>query len=89
MSAETGKEGIILVITPALVAILLNYERRKGSPLTEEEVIEIRDNADCIAMLPEDAEKIEAARGYTDIDPEDVWDEWQAFRAEFPTLDNQ
>ncbi|KAB0290898.1 hypothetical protein F2P58_03340 [Vibrio fortis] len=67
---------------PALVAILLNKEKEKGSPLTENEVLDIRDNAVCM-MLPISArEKIEESRGYLDLNPEYVWEQWQQARIE-------
>ena len=45
-----AEESIEIVPVPALVAVLLNKEKEKGSPLTEDEVINIRDGAACIAM---------------------------------------
>ena len=71
-----------LVIIPALVAILLNAEQDKGSPLTEAEVIAIRDSAECIAMPASVAAEVQAKRGYPDIDPEAAWVEWQRVRTE-------
>jgi len=69
-----------LVIVPALVAILLNAEKEKGGQLTEAEVIGIRDSAQCIAMPASAAAAVEAERGYSDIDPEAAWTEWQRVR---------
>lgn len=71
-----------LVITPALVAILLNTEQAKGSPLTEAEVLAVRDSAQCIAMPASVAAEVEAKRGYPDIDPEAAWIEWRRVRTE-------
>ncbi|MFC7091610.1 hypothetical protein ACFQH5_18870 [Halomonas salifodinae] len=71
---------------PALVAVLLSKEREKGSPLTESEVLEVRDNAACM-MLPLSArEKMEEARGYPDIDPEFSWEHWQEARRQFDQI---
>ena len=53
---EEPKERLVPTPIPALVAILLNKEREKGSPLTEDEVLEIRDNAVCM-MLQSQQEK--------------------------------
>lgn len=73
---------IIITCMPTLVSTLLNREQKKGSPLTEQEVLEIRDNAPSIA-LPEDvAAKVEAERGYKDIDADSVWEEWQKARVD-------
>lgn len=46
-------DGLIIYPVPSLVATLLNRERTKGSPLTEEEVIQIRDTCPAIAMPPD------------------------------------
>ena len=70
------------VFIPALSAILLNAEDEKGSPLTNNEVIEIRDSAAVIMMEEIDAEKMVESRGYDDLDPENVWYDWQMVRRE-------
>jgi hypothetical protein len=75
-------DPLCLVIIPALVAILLNAERQKGSPLTEAEVIAFRDDADCIAMPASVAAEVEVKRGYPDILAEAAWVEWQRVRTE-------
>ena len=81
-SEDDPADPLRLVITPALVAILLNAEQAKGSPLTEAEVVAIRDSAQCIAMPASVAAEVEAQRGYPDIDPEAAWIEWQRVRTE-------
>lgn len=75
-------ESLILYPVPSLVATLLNRERAKGSPLTEAEVIDIRDHCQVIAVTPDVAKEMDEARGYLDIDPEQCWDEWQRARKE-------
>ena len=75
-------DPLCLVIIPALVAILLNAEHEKGAPLTEAEVIAIRDGAECIAMPTSVAAEVESKRGYTDIVAELAWVEWQRVRIE-------
>lgn len=70
------KEGLQIVPVPALVAILLNREEEKGAPLTEEEVCYTRDNCECIAMPSYALDEINRKRGYNDIDPANVWEEW-------------
>ncbi len=65
---------------PSLVALLGSRESEKGSPLTEEEVIEIRDSAH-VVMSPVDIyKKVSESRGYDDIDPEFAWEEWKRVR---------
>ncbi|WP_296739451.1 hypothetical protein [Mesorhizobium sp.] len=73
---------LIIYISPSLVATLLNRERAKGSPLTEEEVIQIRDSCPAIVLTQEDARRMDESRGYLDIDPEKCWEEWQRVRLE-------
>lgn len=82
------EEELIPVPVPALVAVLLNKEKEKGTPLTEQEVIEIRDNAACIMMPISTITKMEESRGYPDIDPEYVWEHWQEARVELIENEN-
>ncbi len=70
----------VAVFTPPLVTTLLRAEREKASPLTNEEVIRIRDEARCTMERPSTAAAIANARGYRDVDPENCWVEWQAVR---------
>ena len=79
MAAE---EALVAVFVPALVTLLHQAESEKGEPLTEDEVIDIRDKAVCITMKYSQAQAVEAKRGYPDIDPDNVWAEWQAVRSE-------
>jgi hypothetical protein len=75
-------EKLIYVFMPTLASLLLNAERSKGAPLTYEEVIAVRDKATCV-MVPEGvAAQIEEKRGYSDIDPENCWEEWNTLRPE-------
>ena len=73
-------EALLIVPTPALVAVLLAAEKQKGAPLTEADVLRIRDGAECTAMPAHAAQKVAEARGYPDIDPQRAWQEWQIFR---------
>ncbi|HWU95522.1 MAG TPA: hypothetical protein VN029_07980 [Sphingomonas sp.] len=80
MSADSSDEDELLIIpVPALVAVLLNLRATKGQELTQEEVLTCRDKAECIAMPRYAAEEVILARGYDDIDPENVWEEWSSF----------
>jgi hypothetical protein len=79
---KMAKGELIIFCVPSLVSTLLNREKAKGSPLTEAEVLGIRDTAPAIAMPPDVAAKVEAERGYKDIDPENCWEEWQRARLE-------
>lgn len=73
---------LIPVFMPALVVLLNHAERQKGSPLTEAEVLAIRDNGVCMMMRVEHAIALDEKRGYNDIDPERVWEQWQEARAQ-------
>jgi hypothetical protein len=74
-------EKLLPVFTPALHALLLALEEEaKGKALTKQQVETIRDRGVCITMEPRDAQKLERARGYSDLDPELVWDQWQIVR---------
>lgn len=75
-------DDLILTPVPALVAVLLAKEKEKGESLTRDEVEKIRDQAACIAMHRDAREKVDESRGYRDIDPERVWEEWQKVRRE-------
>jgi uncharacterized protein YegJ (DUF2314 family) len=85
----TDDDQLIPVFVPALFAVLILAEDKKGEPLTPEEVIEIRDKCQCIMMTVADARKMDDTRG-RDIDPENSWYDWQRVRREFgrkPDLD--
>jgi hypothetical protein len=73
---------IVIVPVPALVVTLKHAEDRKGSPLTESEVLALRDSASCIALPRAEAASFIEARGYSDIDPRKCWEDWQRVRLE-------
>src|SRR5215204_4255459 len=73
-------EPIVPTPIPALVQMLGLKEREKGMPLTEEEVIDIRDNAVCMMLPISAARKMAEARWFPDLDPEFVWEQWQDVR---------
>ena len=77
------KDSTVIVPVPSLIATLVDKEKRKGAALTEEEVLFIRDNCTCIAMTVEQERHLEASRGYVDLDPERVWEQWQKTRHQF------
>jgi hypothetical protein len=73
--------ALIPVFIPALIVLLRQDERAKGSPLTAEEVTAIRDRALCVRLPRDLARQILSERGFADIDPLDTWEEWKAYRA--------
>ena len=74
---------LIIYPVPSLVSTLLNRERAKGRPLTEAEVLQIRDACPAMAVPPDVARAMDEERGYKDIDPEDCWEQWQMARKDF------
>ncbi len=74
-------DPLCLVFVPALVSLLKAAEDRKGSPLSEDEVLEIRDNATAIAVPFSAGLALEKERGYQDIAPEECWEQWQQVRS--------
>jgi len=64
----SDSDKLVIYPIPSLVSTLLNRERAKGSPLTEAEVIEIRDSCPSVAVPIDVVPKIDAGRGYKDID---------------------
>lgn len=82
--------NLVPLFIPALAAILLAAEDKKGEPLSHDEVLSIRDNAACIVMTAADAARMAETRGYDDLDPENCWYDWQMLRRELgrkPDLD--
>ena len=77
------ENDLVITCVPSLVAVLLRAEADKGSALTEQEVLSIRDSCAAIAMPRDVVAKVAEARGYDDIDPERCWEEWQKVRTSF------
>jgi hypothetical protein len=84
---DQPEDRLIMVVMPSLVSLLWRREKEKGSPLTEQEVLEIRDTAPAIALPPEGLAAVEEGRGYRDIDPNNCWPEWQRSRLELLAYD--
>jgi hypothetical protein len=70
----------VLVFVPSLAALLTRAEELKGKPLTKREVEAIRDQANVVATPRKAAEELAKTRGYDDVDPEDVWNQWRQLR---------
>lgn len=73
---ETTNDPLIPVFMPALIVLLENARTKKGSPLTKEEVLAIRDNGVCLMMKTSQAIQLDNRRGYSDLDPEICWEQW-------------
>ena len=78
----TETDPKIPVYVPSLVSLLKAREKAKGEPLTEAEVLEIRDRAIRMSLPLSEAARLAKSRGYDDLDPEECWEEWQRARQE-------
>lgn len=78
---KDNDEEIVIVPVPSLIAVLANAEDTKGTDLTQQEVLEIRDNCACIAMPKSIIATLEEKRGYPDINPEFAWEQWLDYKA--------
>jgi acyl carrier protein len=74
-------EGYSYLFMPSLAAILTAAENKEGRPLTEKEVLSIRDKVPSMVAPNDVILKMNESRQYQDIDPKSVWTEWQALRA--------
>lgn len=75
-------ERLLIVPVPTLVSTLCRAERDKGSPLSHDEVIGVRDRCVCVRVPESVARKMAESRGYEDIDPEHCWEQWQQARVD-------
>jgi hypothetical protein len=78
-----GDGALVPWFIPSLVSTLLRREREKNSPLTEPEVLEIRDQSLVVMVPASKLGELVEARGYADIDREQCWSEWQVARLQF------
>lgn len=74
-------DGLVAVPIPALVFVLSMLADEKGAPLTRAEVEGVRDSCACMMLPPEAIKVFEASRGYFDVRPEHVWEDWQSMLA--------
>ena len=64
----SSDDDLVPIFTPALVALLIRAEDLSGAPLTRNQVIAIRDNANCVMMPSAALTDLAKERGYADID---------------------
>jgi hypothetical protein len=69
-------EGLTLVFTPSLAALLTRAQQLNGAALTEDQVLRIRNGSTVIVARHADARAMEEQRGYVDIDAADAWRSW-------------
>lgn len=80
--AQPLPAGYSYLFIPSLAAILTAAEEKEGRPLTEHEVLGIRDKAPSMVAPNDVVLKMNESRQYQDIDPRAVWTEWQKLRAQ-------
>ena len=78
----SNSEDLVITCVPSLVAVLLKREREKGSPLTDQEVLAVRDGCTAVALPRSQVAKLAESRGYDDIDPHHCWEQWQEIRTQ-------
>ena len=83
IAARPNPQHFVIQPMPALVAVLLSVEKKKGSPLTKQEVVTLRDKMTVVVTAPADAKAVDDRRGYKDIDPSHAWENWQVVRVQF------
>jgi len=83
IAVRPNPQHFVIQPIPALVVILLSVEKKKGSPLTEQEVVALRDKITVVVTAPADAKAVDDGRGYKDIDPSHAWEAWQVVRLQF------
>lgn len=76
----TPPRKLAVVFMPTLAATLTAVEARQGTPLTRAQVEALTAKAPCITMEHREAQEVERARGYADLDPELAWEQWQVAR---------
>ena len=76
---DLGEEKVIVFI-PSLASILVHHEGKKGSALTEADVLAIRDQSATVALPKGIAQEMTKSRGYADLDPQKCWQNWQELR---------
>jgi hypothetical protein len=76
-------EQLYPLFIPSLAATLKAKEDEKGCPLTEQEVLAIRDGATVMMVNVKEYFEMEDTRGYRDIDPKNCWAEWRELRQKF------
>ena|SRR5262245_33286844 len=80
LSGRPLPDGLAVLFIPSLAALLARAEELKGSPLTEEQVIRVRDAAQAVVTRADAAAATVEQRGYPEVDPLKPWESWQAIR---------
>lgn len=83
-SANPENEPMVKVYLNPLLMMLVAAEKNKGSPLTEQEVLAVRDSTASIDMPASKAavfySSLDARVPVPRLDPDRLWVEWQEIR---------
>jgi hypothetical protein len=74
--------GLAVLFMPSLAALLTRAEELKGSPLTEEQVIRVRDASQAVVTRADAAAATVEQRGYAEVDRLRPWETWRAIRGQ-------
>jgi hypothetical protein len=80
LSGRPLPDGLAILFFPSLAALLARAEELKGSPLTQEQVVRVRDVAQAVVTRADAAAVTAEQRGYAEVDPLNAWESWQAVR---------
>lgn len=83
LAIRPNPDGHAIVFVPSLVSMLLAAEESSGRPLTEAEVLALRDRASAMVVPAESAARLATGRGYPDLAPGRCWEEWQEQRKQY------
>lgn len=81
---EMDDDEVVPVFVPALIVLLQEAETAKGSPMSRDETLAIRDDGACIMLRRSAADAMAEACGYGDLDSETCWEQWQVWRSQEP-----
>lgn len=82
LASAPPQHRMMITSVPSRVSLLWRREQDKGSPLTEQEVMETCSDSAAVALPLMAAAAVEEGRGYRDIVGDDCWDSWQRIRVE-------
>lgn len=68
------------VFVPSLLSLFSKKEAEKAAPLSKEEALALRDSAKRVQLSESTAQALNKVRGYTDLDQECAWEQWQSMR---------
>ncbi len=80
LASRSLPEGLAILFMPSLAALLCRAEELKGTPLTEEQVLRLRDASLAVITPADVASATVGQRGYAEVDSASAWKSWQAIR---------